>query len=143
MPAEIKILERAEMFLRKLSSGVNPLTEESLPEGDACRQERISKCLVYVADYLKQKVMPSMAPQEKLKTVKPAKILKQRPVREVADKELVLTPEMLSRFEYTSNPVSVSGFVRRLNTLIPHGSGMIPFVYADVAEVLSREGILK
>ena len=60
MPAEIKIIERAEMYLRKLSCGVNPLTEESLPETDACRQERISKCLVYVADYLKQKVMPDM-----------------------------------------------------------------------------------
>ena len=143
MPAEIKILERAEMFLRKLSSGVNPLTEESLPEGDACRQERISKCLVYVADYLKQKVMPSMAPQEKVKAPKPVKVVKPRPVREVADKELVLTPEMLSRFEFSSKPVSVSGLIRRLNTLIPQGSGMIPFVYADVAEVLSREGILK
>ncbi len=143
MPAEIKILERAEMFLRKLSSGVNPLTEESLPEGDACRQERISKCLVYVADYLKQKVMPSMALQEKVKAPKPVKVVKPRPVREVADKELVLTPEMLSRFEFSSKPVSVSGLIRRLNTLIPQGSGMIPFVYADVAEVLSREGILK
>ena len=26
MPAEIKIIERAEMYLRKLSCGVNPLT---------------------------------------------------------------------------------------------------------------------
>ena len=71
MPAEIKIIERAEMYLRKLSCGVNPLTEESLPETDACRQERISKCLVYVADYLKQKVMPDMERQEKLNAPKP------------------------------------------------------------------------
>jgi len=142
MPAEIKIIERAEMYLRKLSCGVNPLTEESLPETDACRQERISKCLVYVADYLKQKVMPDMERQEKLNAPKPQKVLKPRPVREVATQELVLTPEMLSKFEISEEPVSVSGFVRRLNTLIPQGSGMMPLVYADVAEVLSREGIL-
>ena len=58
MAAENKILERAEMYLRKLSCGVNPLTEETLPEGDTCRQERISKCFLYVADYLQQIVCP-------------------------------------------------------------------------------------
>ena len=143
MPAEIRIIERAEMYLRKLSCGVNPLTEESLPEGDVCRQERISKCLSYVADYLKQKVMPVMERQEKAKAPKQVKVLKPRAVREQTDKELVLTPEMLSKFIFAEQPISVSGFVRRLNSLIPLNSGMIPLVYADVAEVLSREGILK
>ena len=142
MPAEIKILERAEMYLRKLSCGVNPLTEEDLPEGDACRQERISKCLTYVADYLKQKVMPVMERQEKAKAPKPVKVLKPRVVRDAADKELVFTPEMLSKFEISEEPVSVSGIVRRLNFLIPQDSGMMPLVYADVAEVLSKEGVL-
>lgn len=143
MPAEIKIIERAEMYLRKLSTGVNPLTEESLPDGDVCRQERISKCLAYVADYLKQKVMPNVAPQEKVKAPRAPKVLKPRLIREVASNELVFTPEMLSKYEYSEQPISVSGFIRRLNALIPRESGMIPFVYADVAEVLSREGILK
>ena len=142
MPAEIKILERAEMYLRKLSCGVNPLTEEDLPEGDACRQERISKCLTYVADYLKQKVMPVMERQEKAKAPKPQKVLKPRVARNVSDKELVFTPEMLSKFEISDEPVSVSGVVRRLNFLIPQDSGMMPLVYADVAEVLSKEGVL-
>ena len=142
MPAEIKIIERAEMYLRKLSCGVNPLTEESLPETDVCRQERISKCLVYVADYLKQKVMPGMEHQEKAAAPKPQKVLKPRIVREAATKELVLSSEMLSKFEVSEEPVSVSGFVRRLNSLIPQDSGMMPLVYADVAEVLSKEGVL-
>ena len=142
MPAEIKILERAEMYLRKLSCGVNPLTEETLPEGDVCKQERISKCLAYVADYLKQKVMPVMERREKVVAPKPQKVVKPRPVREVATQELVFTPEMLSKFEISVEPVSVSGVVRRLNFLIPHESGMMPLVYADVAEVLSREGVL-
>ena len=142
MPAEIKILERAEMYLRKLSEGVNPLTEEALPETDVCKQERISKCLTYVADYLNQKVMPVMERREKVVAPKPQKVVKPRPVREVATQELVFTPEMLSKFEISVEPVSVSGVVRRLNFLIPHESGMMPLVYADVAEVLSREGVL-
>ena len=142
MPAEIKILERAEMYLRKLSCGVNPLTEESLQESDVCKQERISKCLAYVADYLKQKVMPGMERRENSVVNKLPKVLKPRQVRELASKELVLTPEMLSKFEFSEEPISVSGIVRRLNFLIPRESGMMSLVYADVAEVLSREGIL-
>jgi len=142
MLAEIKIVERAEMYLRKLSCGVNPLTEETLPETDVCKQERISKCLAYVADYLKQKVMPVVERREKLAAPKPQKVVKPRPVREMATQELVFTPEMLSKFEISDEPVSVSGIVRRLNFLIPQGSGMMPLVYADVAEVLSKEGIL-
>ena len=142
MPAEIKILERAEMYLRKLSCGVNPLNEETLSETDVCKQERISKCLAYVADYLKQKVMPVMERQEKVAVAKQVKVLKPRPVREPANKELVFTPEMLSKFEISEEPISVSGVVRRLNFLIPQESGMISLVYADVAEVLSKEGVL-
>ncbi len=142
MPAEIKILERAEMYLRKLSCGVNPLNEEPLLEGDVCRQERISKCLVYVADYLKTKVMPVMARHEKANTVKQTKNLKSHQMRELASKELVFTPEMLSKFKISEEPVSLSGLIRRLNVLISQESNMMPLVYADVAEVLSKEGIL-
>ena len=56
MPSENAIIERAETYLRKLSCGVNPLTNEILPESDCCRQDRISKCLAYVASLLQQQL---------------------------------------------------------------------------------------
>ena len=139
MPAELKILERAEMYLRKLSNGVNPLTDESLVENDVCRQERISKCLLYVADYLQQKIAPKGSRQN---DQKPQKKLQPRKVRELATAELVLSDESLAKFECAEEPISVSGFVRKVNDLIPAGSGMMPLMYADVAEVLSQEGVL-
>lgn len=139
MPAELKILERAEMYLRKLSNGVNPLTEESLGDSDICKQERISKCLLYVADYLQQKIAPKGSRQN---DQKPQKKLQPRKVRELATAELVLSEESLAKFECAEEPISVSGFVRKVNDLIPAGSGMMPLMYADVAEVLSQEGIL-
>lgn len=137
MAAELKILERAEMYLRKLSCGVNPLTEETLPEGDTCRQERISKCLLYVADYLQQVVCP------KPKTAKAEKPLPPKRKRELANQELVLSDEILAKFEFSEEPLSLSGIVRRVNSLIPEGSGMMPLMYADVAEVLTQEGYLQ
>ncbi|MBQ9225645.1 MAG: hypothetical protein IJ177_05590 [Fibrobacter sp.] len=137
MAAESKILERAEMYLRKLACGVNPLTEETLPENDTCRQERISKCLLYVADYLQQIVCP------KPKAAKAEKPLTPKRKREQANQELALTEETLAKFEFSEEPLSLSGIVRRVNSLIPEGSGMMPLMYADVAEVLTQEGYLQ
>ena len=137
MAAENKILERAEMYLRKLSCGVNPLTEESLPESDTCRQERISKCLLYVADYLQQIVCP------KPKAAKAEKKEKPKRKHEPANQELALSEETLSKFDYSDEPLSLSAIVRRVNALVPEGSGMIPLMYADVAEVLTQEGYLQ
>lgn len=138
MPAESKILERAEQYMRNLASGVNPLSGEPLPEGDTCRQERISKCLFYVADYLQQRLAPKRDPQAPKKNSK----RDARPPRKFATAELSFSPEMLERYEVTEEPVSVSGVVRRLNSLIPEGSGMISLIYSDVAEILTREGVL-
>lgn len=138
MPVESRILERAEQYMRKLSLGVNPLNEEALPDSDICKQERISKCLAYVADYLQQRLAPK-APQQ---TVKKNSKREPRPARKFATAELNLSPEMLSKYEMTEEPVSLSGFVRRLNALLPEGSGMIPLIYSDVAEILTREGVL-
>lgn len=137
MAAENKILERAEMYLRKLSCGVNPLTEETLPESDTCRQERISKCLLYVADYLQQIVCP------KPKAAKAEKQEKNKRKREFANQELALSEEAIAKFEFSEEPLSLSAIVRRVNALIPEGSGMIPLMYADVAEVLTQEGYLQ
>ena len=137
MAAENKILERAEMYLRKLSCGVNPLTEETLPEGDTCRQERISKCLLYVADYLQQIVCP------KPKVAKAEKQEKPKRKREFPNQELALSEEAIAKFEFSEEPLSLSAIVRRVNALIPEGSGRIPLMYADVAEVLTQEGYLQ
>lgn len=138
MPAESRVLERAEQYIRKLSIGVNPLSGEALPEGDACKQERISKCLAYVADYLQQKIAPNRESQPQKKKSK----REPKQPRKIATAELTLSPEMLSKYEISEEPVSLSGFVRRLNALLPEGSGMMPLIYSDVAEILTREGIL-
>ena len=75
MPSENAIIERAETYLRKLSCGVNPLTGELLPEGDACKQERISKCLAYVASLLQKQLDHSdIAGQDSTQAATTAKV---------------------------------------------------------------------
>ena len=145
MPSENAIIERAETYLRKLSCGVNPLTGELLPEGDACKQERISKCLAYVASLLQKQldhsdIAEQSAAQAAATASKPAKAEKK-----VAKKQMVplaIDSEMLTRYRFFDTPVSISRVVRNINELLPRDVYMNHLLYADVANFLVQEGIL-
>lgn len=138
MASENAIIERAEMYLRKLSCGVNPLTDEILPEGDSCRQERICKCLAYVASLLQQRLNhDEVAPVQEL----PRKQQVPRAQKQMPSlKELAIDSEMLSHYRFFDYPVSISRVVRNVNELLPRG--MNTLAYADVANFLVQEGIL-
>lgn len=134
MASENAIIERAETYLRKLSCGVNPLTDEILPEGDCCRQERISKCLAYVASLL----------QQQLNHEQVAPVSKPQPERKPKQErqELALDAEAISHYRFFDYPVSISRVVRNINELIPAKSNMNHLLYADVANFLVQEGVL-
>ena len=145
MPSENAIIERAETYLRKLSCGVNPLTGELLPEGDACRQERISKCLAYVASLLQKQLDHSdIAGQDNSQAAasaaKPAKAEKKTAKKQMVP--LVVDAEMLTRYRFFDYPVSISRVVRNINELLPRDVYMNHLLYADVANFLVQEGIL-
>ena len=141
MASENAIIERAEMYLRKLSCGINPLTDEILPEGDSCKQERISKCLAYVASLLQQQLnhdhlatasgAPAGTPR------KPAPKMVKAPKQ-----PLSIAPESIGNYRFFDYPVSISRVVRNINELIPAGVNMNHLLYADVANFLVQQGIL-
>ena len=137
MPSENAIIERAETYLRKLSCGVNPLTNEILPESDCCRQERISKCLAYVASLLQQQLNhDQVAPVQEQKP-------EHQPKQPKAPKQgLSLNAEDIARYRFFDHPVSISRVVRNVNELIPANANMNHLLYADVANFLVQEGIL-
>ena len=135
MPSENAIIERAEMYLRKLSCGVNPLTDEILPEGDSCKQERISKCLAYVASLLQQQLnhdqvapISNDQPRAVKRSAKPAM------------QDLAIDAETLKGYRFFDYPVSISRVVRNINELLP--KNMSHLLYADVANFLVQEGLL-
>lgn len=150
MPSENAIIERAETYLRKLSCGVNPLTGELLPDGDACKQERISKCLAYVASLLQKQLDHSdiaghdtgdTATATNTKTAaKAAKADKKAAKKQMVP--LAIDGEMISRYKFFDYPVSISRVVRNINDLLPRDVYMNHLLYADVANFLVQEGIL-
>lgn len=51
---ELEIMQHAKDYLDKLAKGIDPLTGREVPEGDIIHNVRISRCLFYVSDVLKQ-----------------------------------------------------------------------------------------
>lgn len=94
---EIEVITRAQMYLEKLANGVNPLTNEEVAENDVVNNVRISRCLYYVTDILKQ--ITSTGSFEIQKT------------------EFTLSQKQLSAFNYSTEPVTVSKMTKRLNDL--------------------------
>ncbi len=51
---ELEKMIRAEKYIRKMADGINPITDEYAPDNDMINNVRISRCLFYVSDILKQ-----------------------------------------------------------------------------------------
>ena len=51
---ELDKMKRAEMYIKKMAEGVNPLTDEPACDDDMINNVRISRCLYYVSDILRQ-----------------------------------------------------------------------------------------
>lgn len=53
---ELEKIAYAKTFIDKLANGVNPLDDTPIPEGDTVNQLRISRCLFFVSEVLRQAI---------------------------------------------------------------------------------------
>lgn len=125
MPTDLEIMIHAKGYLDKLANGVNPLTDEMLPETDVVNQVRISRCLFYVSDVLRQVIERGG--------------LKKAP--KAAMTPFALTAEQLARFQPSEQPTFISALAERLNALI-EDEHMKRLHYRSIALFLEREGFL-
>ena len=49
---ELEIMQRAKMYMDKLSQGINPISNEELPEDSALNNVRLARCFFYVSGIL-------------------------------------------------------------------------------------------
>lgn len=99
---ELDKIARAQMYLEKLANGFNPLTNTEIPQSDIVNNVRISRCMFYVSDILKQIVDN----KGKFKADMPERI------------PFTITQEQLSKFEFSDNPLFISEISKRVNALI-------------------------
>ena len=51
---EFDKLIRAESYIRKMANGINPITDEAAADDDMVNNVRVTRCLYYVSDILRQ-----------------------------------------------------------------------------------------
>ena len=99
---EIEKIEYTKSFIDKLANGINPLDNMPVPGDDLLNNVRISRCMFYVSDILRQVIENGGVKQQKKTKKAPFEI----------------TPEQLEKFEYSDTPLSLSEIAARLKALI-------------------------
>lgn len=102
---EIEKIAYAKGFLDALAEGVNPLDGTALPESDIVNNVRISRCLFYVSDVLRQ-VIENGGTERRSSSREPFRI----------------SAEQLANFSFSEMPITVSEIAKRVSALVPEGS---------------------
>lgn len=101
---ELEKIAYAKSFIDKLSNGINPLDDTPIPEGDIANNVRLSRCFFYVSSILQKEIDRERRKQPKEK--KPPRL------------PFSITQEQLEKFEYSSQPISVSAMGKKINWLV-------------------------
>lgn len=99
---ELETLEQAKSYMEKLANGINPMDGSLIPDEDVVNNVKLSRCLFYVADVLRQVIENGGISRKKKE--------KKRPFS--------LPMERRNAFAFSAEPISVSEISRRINDLI-------------------------
>ncbi len=122
---DLEIMQRAKTYIEKMANGLNPITGQPIPDYEMLNDVRISRCLFYVSDVLRQVIDNGG-----------------EVVKKTAKKQaFTISQEQLQRFELSNKPISVSEVARRINALVDH-ENMVNLKYKSITEFLMNSGFL-
>ena len=124
---ELEIMQHAKGYLDKLAKGIDPLTDQEVPEDDVINNVRISRCLFYVSDVLRQVIENGGV------IGAPAKKGELAPY--------ALPYEERSRYTFGEWPLSASQIAQRLNELVDL-SAMQKLKTTSITKFLLQSGLL-
>lgn len=127
---DLELLKHAKSYIDKMANGMNPLTNEQVPETDLLNNIKISRCLFYVSGVL----------QGLLNGGEQGKVPQPRKGSRKSD--FVITEEELEKFEFSREPLTVSELTHRINSLV-NLETMKPLHYRTITEWLSTIGLLE
>ena len=124
---ELEIMQHAKDYLDQLAQGIDPLTGQEAPEDDVINNVRISRCLFYVSDVLRQVIENGGI---HFKTVKNSE-----------KTPFTLSFEERGRYPFGDFPVTVSGIVQQLNELVDPET-MQKLKTTSITKFLLQSGLL-
>ncbi len=126
MATEIEKLQRAKIYLDKLSNGINPITEARVAENDSSKNIRIARCFSYISEILDE-------------VIQNGGYVGKKPV--IQKQKFNLSPEQLTRFRYSETPISVTEITNRINELT--NDDMTKLKSGSISTFLVENGILE
>lgn len=93
----------AKSFIDKMAQGINPLTDEPIPDGELLNNVRISRCLFYVSEILSKAISYEETP--------PTKAVKSK------IKRYVWKDEFAELFKFSNEPVYMKYIVENFDGL--------------------------
>ena len=98
---ELETMQRAKMYIDKLAKGINPLDDSVIPEDDIINNVRLSRCLFYVSDVLRQVIdNGGVTPPKRKKKEK-----------------FNITFEQIQRFQFSEMSLQISKITDMINAL--------------------------
>lgn len=97
---ELEKMQRAKMYIDKMANGINPIDDAYASDLDMINNVRISRCLFYVSDILRQVI-----DNNGVTRVKSSK------------KAFFLPADSINSFPFSETPIPVSEITKRLNDL--------------------------
>ena len=125
---ELEKIERARMYIDKLANGINPIDDTVVPDGDIINNVRLSRCLFFVSDVLRQ-------------------VIENGGMRSAADRKPKKRPleipfEKRSQFAYSETPIPASEIAKRINTLAGNDT-MQKLTYSGILAWLTEIGMME
>lgn len=99
---ELEKMQRAKMYIDKMANGINPIDDAPAADSDMINNVRLSRCLFYVSDILRQ-VIENNGVIGKVKSSK---------------KAFFLSADSINNFSFSETPIPVSEITKRLNDLV-------------------------
>ena len=124
---ELENMECARSYILKLANGINPLTQQMLPDTDIVNNVKVSRCLFYVSDVLRQVIEKGGV--SKTKEKKAEKM------------PFYLSYEERQKFEFSNAPIPITELTKRINELIAPEK-MRKLSYKSIAEWLIEVELL-
>ncbi len=126
---ELEKIKRAKMYVDKLANGINPIDDTKIPDEDIINHVRLSRCLFFVSDVLRQVIENGGT-----KTTAVSKNSKKLP--------LEVSLEQRNRFAYSEIPIAASEIAKRVNALVNEENRQ-KLTYDDILTWLIEIGMME
>lgn len=141
---ELDTLKRAKMYMDKLARGINPVDDTVIPDEDVINNVRMIRCFLYISGVLQNVIDNTDETEPAVQQEKGRRNRKKQSRKKgAAHKSNFVVPENIhSKFQFSSQPIAISEFVKRINSLI-NKEVMQPISRDTIKNWLANKGLLK